>query len=179
MELTDKMWKTNLVVTNLYPSAIPLVSSPDKLRSRKVPSVSRLKKKKKRNYEVYAHYLHFLFNPFQTELDLKIDNSCTKKLEAPDVIDIVNRNRSIIKPYCELFDEAMLRCNSKVINNDQALKKIAFHVLDNSSTENKSADYMNQGDIIDWKFKSPLLLQIDEEINEGSRFRQIKATLWL
>lgn len=93
--------------------------------------------------------LHFLFNPFQTELDLKIDNSCTKKLEAPDVIDIVNRNRSIIKPYCELFDEAMLRCNSEVINNDQALKKIAFHVLDNSSTENKSADYMNQGDIID------------------------------
>ena len=108
-----------------------------------------IKKKKKRNYEVYAHYLHFLFNPFQTELDLKIDNSCTKKLEAPDVIDIVNRNRSIIKPYCELFDEAMLRCNSEVINNDQALKKIAFHVLDNSSTENKSADYMNQGDIID------------------------------
>ena len=108
-----------------------------------------IKKKKKRNYEVYAHYLHFLFNSFQTELDLKIDNSCTKKLEAPDVIGIVNRNRSIIKPYCELFDEAMLRWNSEVINNDQALKKIAFHVLDNSSTGNKSADYMNQGDIID------------------------------
>ena len=107
------------------------------------------KKKKKRNYEVYAQYLHFLFNPFQTELDLKIENSCTKKLEAPDVIDIVNRNRSIIEPYCELFDEVMLSCNSEVINNDQALKKISFYVLDNSSTENKSVGCMNQGDIID------------------------------
>ena len=127
------------------------MSSPDKFRSRKVPSVLRLKKKKKknRNYEVYAQYLHFLFNPFQTELDLKIENSCTKKLEAPDVTDIVNRNRSIIEPYCELFDEAMLSCNSEVINNDQALKKISFYVLDNSSTENKSVGCMNHGDIID------------------------------
>ena len=126
------------------------MSSPDKFRSRKVPSVLRLKKKKKnRNYEVYAQYLHFLFNPFQTELDLKIENSCTKKLKAPDVIDIVNRNRSIIEPYCELFDEAMLSCNSEVINNDQALKKISFYVLDNSRTENKSVGCMNQGDIID------------------------------
>ena len=121
------------------------MSSPDKFRSRKVPSVLRLKKKKKknRNYEVYAQYLHFLFNPFQTELDLKIENSCTKKLKAPDVIDIVNRNRSIIEPYCELFDEAMLSCNSEVINNDQALKKISFYVLDHSRTENKSVGCMN------------------------------------
>ena len=124
------------------------MSSPDKFRSRKVPSVLRFKKKN-RNYEVYAQYLHFLFNPFQTELDLKIENSCTKKLEAPDVTDIVNRNRSIIEPYCELFDEAMLSCNSEVINNDQALKKISFYVLDNSSTENKSVGCMNHGDIID------------------------------
>ena len=39
VELTDSMLETNLAVTSHYSSAIPLLSSTEKLKCRKVPSV--------------------------------------------------------------------------------------------------------------------------------------------
>ena len=67
MELTDDMLETNLVVKNHYPPVIPLMSSPDKLKCQKVPSVLRyFTPNKNKNYEVYVHHLLILFYPFQT-----------------------------------------------------------------------------------------------------------------
>ena len=76
---------------------------------------------KNRNYKVYAHHL-FLFYPFRTESDLKGDNSYTDKLASHDVINIANKNRSIIEPFCELVDKTLLRYNTEVINNDERIE---------------------------------------------------------
>ena len=107
MELTDDMLETNLEGKSHYRPVIPLMSSPDKLKCRKVTSVLRyLTPIKNKIYEVYAHHLLILFYPIRAESDLKSDNSYTEELAARDVIDTVNRNKSIIEPYCELIDEA-------------------------------------------------------------------------
>ena len=99
VELTDDMLEMNHAVPSHHPSVIPLMSSPDKPKCRKVPSILRyFTPNINRSYEVYAHHLLILFYPFQTESDLKSDNSCTKKLAARDVIETVNRNRLIIEP---------------------------------------------------------------------------------
>ena len=67
VELTDDMLETNLAVTSHYPPVISLMSSPDKLKCRKVPSVLKyFKPNKNRNCEVYAHHLLILFYPFRT-----------------------------------------------------------------------------------------------------------------
>ena len=79
VELTDDMLETTIAVTSHYPSVIPLMSSLDKLKCWKVPSVLRyFTTNKNRNYEVCAHHLLILFYQFRTESDLKSDNSCTK-----------------------------------------------------------------------------------------------------
>ena len=65
MELADDMLEANLAVASHYPRVIPLMSSPDKLKCRKVPSVLRyFTPNKNRNYEVYANHLLILFYPF-------------------------------------------------------------------------------------------------------------------
>ena len=103
VELSDDILETNLAVTSHYPLIIPLMSSPDQLKCRKVPSLLRyFTTNKNRNYKVYAHHLLILFYPLWTESGLKSDNSYTKKLAAHNLIDIVKRKRSIIEPYCEL-----------------------------------------------------------------------------
>ena len=89
MELADDMLETNLAVTSHYPPVIPLMSSLDKLKCQKVPSVLRyFTPNKNRNCDVYVYHLLILFYPFRTESDLKSDNSYTKKFVARDVIDL-------------------------------------------------------------------------------------------
>ena len=108
--LTDDMLETNIGVISYYLSVISLMSSPEKLKCRNVSSVLRyFTPSKNRNYIVYAHHLLILFYTFLTESGLKSDNIYNNKLAAPDVMEILNRNRSFIEPYCELVDEALLR----------------------------------------------------------------------
>ena len=117
------------------------MSSSKKLKCWKVPYVLRcFIPNKNGSYEAYAHHLLISLHPFRTESDVKFENNCTNKLEAPDVIYILNRNGAIKEPYCEVGDKVMLRYNTKVINNDQALNKISCYVLDDSCTKNKSAE---------------------------------------
>ena len=99
-----------------------------------------------RNYEVYPHHLIILFYRFRTESYLKSDNSYTKKLAASDVIDIINRNRAIVEPYCGLFDEDLLRYKTKVINNDERIEEKLFlnnDVLKDENIENGGISSMN------------------------------------
>ena len=154
------------------------MASPDKLKCPKAPSVLRyFTPNKNRNYKVYSPYLLILFYPFRTESDLKSDNISTKNLESRDVIDTVNRNRSIIQPYCELADEALLRYNSEVINNDGRIEENVFlnnDVLDDDNLENGDVSSMNQSGIIDFEIASPRLFQNDEEISESIRALNVK-----
>ena len=177
MELTDDMLETNLAVASHYLSLIPLMSSTEKLKLRKVHSVLiYFTPNKNRNYKVYAHHLLILFYPLRTKSDLKSDNSYTKKVATPDVIDIVNKNRSIIEPYCELVDEDFLRYNTEVTNNDDIIEENSFltDVLYDDNIENKDVSSMYESGITDFEITSPLLLQNGEEISESIRSVNVK-----
>ena len=132
---------------------------------------------KNRNYEVYVHHLLILFYRFRTESDLSSDNSYTNKLPAPDVIDNVNRNTSIIESSCELVDEAMLMNNTEInrsqdqeVNNDERIEENLFlnnGVADDDNIENEDVDCVNQSELTDFEITSALLLQNDEEISDS------------
>ena len=95
--------------------------------------------------------------------------SYTKKHAAPDVIDIVNKDRSITESSCGLVDETLFRYNTAVINSDERIEESSFindDVLDDKNTENKGVESLNQCDIINYGITGSLLLQNDEEINE-------------
>ena len=60
MELSDEILENNFP-DQVYPPVIPLMSSKDKLKCRKVPSVFRfVTPKKKSNFELYAHHVLML-----------------------------------------------------------------------------------------------------------------------
>ena len=125
---------------------------------------------KNRKYEAYVGHLLILFYPSRTESDLKIDNSYTKKLAAPYLIDIVNGKRSVIEAYCESVDEVLLRYNTVMINKDERIEENSFvsnDILDDNSTENEGVDCMDQSGIINLDITGPLLLQNYEEINKS------------
>ena len=109
VELTDDMLETNIGVISYYLSVISLISSPEKLKCWNVSSVLRyFIPSKNRNYIVYVHHLLIPFYTFLRESGLKSDNIYNNKLAAPDAMEILNRNRSVIEPNCELVDEALL-----------------------------------------------------------------------
>ena len=75
------------------------------------------------------------------------------KLAAPDVIDVLNKNRSMTETYCELVDEALFRHNTAVINNDEIIEESSFlsnDVLDDNNVENQGVESLNQCGIIDF-----------------------------
>ena len=179
VELTDDILETNLPVTSHHSLVIPLMPSPDKLKCRKVPSVLKyFTLNKSRNYEVYVHHLLILFYQFGTESILKGENSYTKKVAARDAIDTVNRNRSIVELYCELANEALLRCNSELINSDEKVEENLFlnnDVLDDDNLENGDVSSINESDVTNFfEIKSSLLLQNDEEISESIQSLNVK-----
>ena len=60
VELSDEILENNFP-DQVYPPVIPLMSSKDKLKCRKVPSVFRfVTPKKKSNFELYAHHVLML-----------------------------------------------------------------------------------------------------------------------
>ena len=89
--------------------------------------------------------IFWLFYPFRTETDVKSDNSYTKNPAPRNVTGTANRNRSIIEPYCKLVDEALLRYNSGVINNDKRTEENLF------SNNDDLDDDMNRSSITNFK----------------------------
>lgn len=94
----------------------------------------------------------------------------------------MNINRSNIKPYCELVDEAFLRYNTELINNDERIEEsllVNNKVLDGNSTENEAGDCMSESGIIDLEIRSPLLLHSDEEITDSIRSNNVKGKFFI
>ena len=83
-------------------------------------------------------------------------------------MDIVNTNRSIIAPYCELVDEASLKYNTEVVNNDERIEE-------NSFLNNGDVIFVNQSGITDFETTSPLFLQNDEEISRSIQYFNVKS----
>ena len=85
------------------------MSSNEKLHCCKVPFVLRYHVPNKHKYsEQYAHHLLFLFYPFRDEFALlsECDETYTSKLIEQHVLEVVNRNKSIIEPHENIFDSA-------------------------------------------------------------------------
>ena len=91
---------------HLFPSVVPLMSSKQKLKCRKVKAVLRYHVPNRHKYpEEYAHHLLFMYYPFRSESEL-LDDTYLEKLVAPNVLDIVNENKHKIEPYDEMVNEA-------------------------------------------------------------------------
>ena len=78
-----------------FPSVIPLMSSKEKLKCRKIRAVLRYHIPNRHKYpEKYAHHLLFMYYyPFRSETEL-LNATYLEKLSQPGVLDIVNNNES-------------------------------------------------------------------------------------
>ena len=105
-----------------YPITIPLMSSKEKLKCKKVKSVLRYYVPNCHKYpEKYAHML-FMFFPFRKESDLCSTESGTymEKLCDPIVKNIVNDNRIKFEPFADLVDTALADFHTDLTRNPDA-----------------------------------------------------------
>ena len=117
----DKLLETHHKDCN-YPKEIPLMSSKEKLKRRKAKAVLRyFQPSPSKAFETYAYHLYFSFYPFRNEEELKsppVTGSYRAKLFKPGVINIINRNKATMEPFCELVDQALLSVHSDIHSHD-------------------------------------------------------------
>ena len=109
------IWQEDLLENNHSscncPATIPLLSSKEKSKCRKVKAVFRYHVPNRHKYpEKYAHHLLFMYYPFPNEQDLKAFNSgmYTEKLTEAGILDIINANKQVFEPFGDLVDSALL-----------------------------------------------------------------------
>ena len=118
---------------------IPLMLYKEKLKCRKVKAILRYHlPNTNRNAEEYAHYLLFSFNPFRHEGELKyppISRTYLLKLQQPGVLDVVNRNRHIMKLYCDIVDDALVNLCENIRNIGDSFSQQENDEVDNELIE--------------------------------------------
>ena len=108
--LTEECSRQNNDVTTDLPNRIPLMSSSEMLKCRKVKQVLRYHVPSKNLHpEKFSHHLLFLFYPFRDENDLKLNGSYCEKLAIKEVIDVVNQNKLFFEPDSDKIDQALIR----------------------------------------------------------------------
>ena len=100
--------------SNSLPSTLPLMSTKEKLKCRKVRQVLRYRRAPNNDLypEEYAHHILFLFYPFRNEDELLLNRSYCHKLAQADVISTVNENKFFFEPYGEQIESAFALLNS-------------------------------------------------------------------
>ena len=108
---------------NSLPATLPLMSSKEKLKCRKIRQVLRYRRAPNIDLypEEYAHHMLFLFYPFRNENELFSENSYRQKLAEPEVIITVNENKKIFEPSSDEINSALVlyNCNNNSLNVDQ------------------------------------------------------------
>ena len=103
-----------------------------------------------KHIEKYAHHLLFSFYPFRDEEQLKSPpfiGSYVMKLQEPGVMDIINRNRSVMEPFSETVEEALANLTAHLTNPDAFSHKESDEVqAELASTANDSLDQENETD---------------------------------
>ena len=94
-----------------------------KLKCRKIRAVLRYHQpnQQKKNIEKYAYHLLFIFYPFCVEAYLKYPQmigAYFAKLQEPDVMDIINKNKAIMKLFSKIASQALSDLCSDVKNPD-------------------------------------------------------------
>ena len=119
--LDDELLETHHKDCN-YPKEIPLMSSTEKLKCRKVKAVLRYyQPNPNKAFETYAHLLFLSFYPFRNEEELKspaVTGSYRAKLLEPGVINIINRNKATMEPFSELVDQALMSVHPDIHSHD-------------------------------------------------------------
>ena len=119
--LDDELLETHHKDSN-YPKEIPLMSSKEKLKCRKVKAVLRYyQPNPNKAFETCAHHLLFSFYPFRNEEELKsppVTGSYRAKLLEPGVINIINRNKATMESFSELVDQVLLSVHFDIHSHD-------------------------------------------------------------
>ena len=113
VELDDALIESNQAETK-FPKIMPLMSSKEKLKCQNIKAVLRYHhpSPQKRN-EQYFNHLLFAFYPFRHEVHLKSHSNTGTyfaKSQKPGVMEIITRNKSLIEPFGEMVEEALLNC---------------------------------------------------------------------
>ena len=120
VDLGDEHIETNHSKCSL-PDYVPLMSSKEKLKCRKVKAVLRYHQPNpNKDIEKYAHHLLFSFFLFRDEQELKsrsISGSYFERFQEPDVLEMVTRNKTSMEPFIELVDQALLNLRNNLIDN--------------------------------------------------------------
>ena len=106
---------------SIFPKIVPLMSSKEKLKCRKVKVVLRYHQPiPHKNVEQYAHHLLFAFYPFRKEEELKctVTGTYFDKLQEHAVLNVINRNNSVMEPYSDMVEEALSNFRSQLLNPD-------------------------------------------------------------
>ena len=107
--LDDAIMESNHAETH-FPKVVTLMTFKEKLHCGKVKAVLRYHQPSStKHIEQYAHHQLFSFYPFRDEEPLKSPPfmaSYVIKLQEPGVMNIINRNRSVMEPFSEIVEEA-------------------------------------------------------------------------
>ena len=133
----------------VFPKIISLMSSTERLKYRKAKALLRYHQPSPhKNVEQYAHHLLYAFYPFRHEEELKctVTGTYFAKLQESAVLNIINRNKSVIKPYSDMVEQVLLNLHSQLVNpdpsgqqeNDDVQAELTDNLLDD--IENQSDD---------------------------------------
>ena len=185
MLLGDTIMESNHAETH-FPKVVPLMKFKEKLHWRKVKAVLRYHQSSPtKHIEQYPHHLLFLFYPFQDEEKLKssLFADYVMTLQEPGVMDIINRNRSLMEPFIEIVEEALANVTAHLTTSD------AFSQQENDEVQvelvSSANDLLDQKDETDrnllfeefsllLSYTGPILMS-DNELNPKKTFTQSKA----
>ena len=142
--LHDKLFEANHSTTDSYPDVL-ILSSGERLHYRKVELVLRYHVPNKfKDPEGYAHHLLFLFYPFRDECKLKVGqpSSYSSKLREPGVIEVINKNKSLVEPYRDLVNDAFLNHRSGISHSWNP-----FSQQENDDVENELCEINEQAEL--------------------------------
>ena len=169
--LDDEIMGSNHVKRS-YPKAISLMSSKGKLKCRNVKAVLRYHQPSpNRDIEKFAHHMLFSLYLFRIEEHLKlppITGTYFKKLQEPGVLDVINRNRAIMKPFSDVIDEALLNLQSNLdafSQQDENQEEITLIGNDLLNNENPSDGAVLLEDTLFKGSYSTPTLNPDDEFN--------------
>ena len=183
VELGDEIVK--IFQDYLYPKDIKLRSN-EKMKCLQMPYVLQYYvPNKETKSEEYAHQMLFMYYPFRDEKQLLTGNPPTyaSKHSNPGVIDLVNQNYSLVKPFATIVDNAFLRLSSDIDNimdpysqqeNDKVNDYLTEDIDDSESEvfetmEAHSADIGNNN-----LMSNKLPATLDNIINENIRSLNMK-----
>ena len=93
-----------------FSKVVTLITFKEKLHCRKVKAVLRYHQPSStKHIEQFAHHLLFSFYPFRDEEPLKSPPfmvSYVMMLQKPGVMNIIDRNRSLMESFSEIVEEA-------------------------------------------------------------------------